>query len=571
MRAQRHKPITATVSVPFRQIKSMAAANSSLVVVALALLVLAHLTPPASSCPPSDRAALLAFKSALHEPFLNLFASWTGPNCCRGWYGVACDPTTSRVVDINLRGESEDPILQKAHRSGFMSGRISSFICRLNHLTTLILADWKNITGPIPSCIASSLPFLRTLDLIGNRLSGPLPPNIGRLTHLTVINVADNLISGVIPPSINNLAALKHLDLRNNRISGPIPAHFGNLRMVSRALFGRNMISGQIPTSIAGMDRLSDLDLSANRISGPIPAWVGNMPVLASLYLDQNLLSGRIPASLVGSRGLSILNLSRNALEGSIPDVFGERSYFMELDLAYNKLTGRVPLSLTKAAYIGHLDLSHNRLCGRIPPLLSPATPVYAERRCLSADQLRFGLHADAMLSSIDIKITPRPLPHLDTLTGLCLAVKARLRCSDEIKLSQVDDDRLLIYVETCTWRGRYVKRGQQNTAMNITWSCSRWAMAQAVKGFAKLTLVLECSGTKTGVDQGLFGVVVKIRHRPHACARRLRRASLDDSSANQAPNQEHSMLHVGIEEEIKYATSLIKQLLLNVTCHETL
>lgn len=32
----------------------------------------------AISCPPSDRDALLAFRSALSEPYLGIFSSWTG-------------------------------------------------------------------------------------------------------------------------------------------------------------------------------------------------------------------------------------------------------------------------------------------------------------------------------------------------------------------------------------------------------------------------------------------------------------------------------------------------------------
>ncbi|RWW09565.1 hypothetical protein GW17_00026938, partial [Ensete ventricosum] len=124
-----------------------------------------------SACPTLDRDALLAFRSALSEKHLGIFSSWTGDDCCSQWYGVSCDPTTGRVADISLRGESEDPIIPRSGRSrGLMYGRISPEICHLDRLTTLILADWKQISGPIPPCLAS-LSFLRILDLVGNRLS----------------------------------------------------------------------------------------------------------------------------------------------------------------------------------------------------------------------------------------------------------------------------------------------------------------------------------------------------------------------------------------------------------------
>ncbi|KAL8247347.1 hypothetical protein R6Q59_008563 [Mikania micrantha] len=250
-----------------------------------------------NGCPLSDRAALLAFKAALHEPYLGIFKSWTGHDCCHKWYGISCDPTTKRVADINLRGESEDPIFQKAHRTGYMNGSISPAICKLTRLSSVIIADWKGISGVIPKCI-TSLPFLRILDLIGNQISGEIPFDIGKLSRLTVLNVADNRITGRMPRSIANLSSLMHLDLRNNLISGTIPQNFGKLRMLSRALLSGNRIYGPIPYTISYIYRLSDLDLSLNRISGPIPESIGKMAVLATLNLDGNKISGKLPCNI---------------------------------------------------------------------------------------------------------------------------------------------------------------------------------------------------------------------------------------------------------------------------------
>ncbi|GJY21381.1 DNA damage-repair/toleration protein DRT100-like protein, partial [Tanacetum coccineum] len=191
-------------------------------------LILMLASAAVNSCPPSDRAALLAFKAALHEPYLGIFNSWKGPDCCHKWYGISCDPLTKRVADINLRGESEDPIFENPHKTGYMNGTISPSICKLGRLSSIIIADWKGISGTIPKCI-TSLPYLRILDLIGNQISGEIPYDIGRLTRLSVLNVADNRITGRMPRSIANLSSLMHLDLRNNRISGTIPINFGKL------------------------------------------------------------------------------------------------------------------------------------------------------------------------------------------------------------------------------------------------------------------------------------------------------------------------------------------------------
>ncbi|KAM3358436.1 DNA damage-repair/toleration protein [Capsicum galapagoense] len=355
------------------------------------MVAAAFVSFPANGCSPADQAALMDFKAALKEPYLGIFKTWTGSNCCQGWYGVSCDPTTQRVADIVLRGESEDPMYEKAGRSGYMSGSLSPSLCKLDRLTTLIVADWKDISGEIPDCV-TTLQNLRILELIGNKITGQIPANIGQLSKLTVLNLADNQISGSIPGSVVNLGKLKHLELSNNHLSGSIPADIGNLGMMSRALLNKNKLTGSIPNSITQIRRLADLDLSMNQITGSLPVQLGSMPVLSTLNLDSNQISGSIPTNLLSSSGLNILNLSRNSLEGVLPDVFGSKTYFTHLDLSYNNLRGSIPKSLSSAKYIGHLDLSHNHLCGPIPngsPFDHLEASSFSNNDCLCGSPLR--------------------------------------------------------------------------------------------------------------------------------------------------------------------------------------
>ncbi|XP_027356323.1 DNA damage-repair/toleration protein DRT100-like [Abrus precatorius] len=331
----------------------------------LTALLLLAVSSTVHSCPPSDLAALLDFKSALQELHYGIFNSWTGADCCHRWFGVSCDQNSGRVAEISLRAGSVYTTFEKPHRPGCMTGHISPEICKLTRLSSMILTDWQGISGEIPRCI-SSLSFIRIIDLSGNRISGTLPADIGRLQQLTLLSAADNLIAGKIPPSLTSVTGLMHLDLRNNKISGPIPQGLGRLQMLSRALLSGNSIIGPIPSSISKIYRLVDLDLSRNQLSGPIPESLGRMAVLSTLKLDMNKLSGKIPTSLFGSE-ISDLNLSHNMLEGNIPDAFGDRSYFTSLDLSYNNLNGQIPKSISSASYIGYLDLSHNHLCGPIP------------------------------------------------------------------------------------------------------------------------------------------------------------------------------------------------------------
>jgi Leucine-rich repeat (LRR) protein len=71
-------------------------------------------------------------------------------------------------------------------------------------LTGLAL-DYNNLTGTLPSEL--NLPWLSSLDLTGNRLTGDLPPWLGSLTTLTELYLGGNLFTGTVP----NLERLQHL------------------------------------------------------------------------------------------------------------------------------------------------------------------------------------------------------------------------------------------------------------------------------------------------------------------------------------------------------------------------
>lgn len=371
--------------------------GSAVYAMALVITVVASTTSPIESCPPSEWAALMAFKAALNEPYFGIFHSWRGTNCCYHWYGISCDPTTHRVTEITLRGLTvADDNHHHRHfnnrtTTGYMTGYISPSICNLTQLSSITISDWKGISGTIPRCITTTLPLLQIIDLSGNLISGKVPYDIGRLNQLTVLNLADNHISGRIPRTLVNLSNLMLLDLRNNAMEGPIPWDFGRLKNLNRALLSHNRITGRIPRSVSSIYSLAELDLSLNRISGPVPASLGGMPVLDTLKLKYNKLTGKIPRSVLSSR-MSYLDLSRNMLSGDIADVFGEGSYFINLDLSHNNLSGFVAKSMVSATYIGHLDLSHNLLCGPIPrgsPFDHLHPPSFDHNRCLCGNPLK--------------------------------------------------------------------------------------------------------------------------------------------------------------------------------------
>lgn len=62
--------------------------------------------------------------------------------------------------------------------------------------------------------------ILQILSLRHNRLTGRLPPELGRLSQLVTLYMEKNELEGIIPETLANLAALEELNLTGNRFEG---------------------------------------------------------------------------------------------------------------------------------------------------------------------------------------------------------------------------------------------------------------------------------------------------------------------------------------------------------------
>ena len=93
-------------------------------------------------------------------------------------------------------------------------------------ITRLDLSD-RQLTGMIPPELGK-LSGLTMLFLNNNQLSGAIPPESGSLSSLTRLSVNNNQLSGEIPPELDNLTSLRWLHLSDNQLE-PIPSELGNL------------------------------------------------------------------------------------------------------------------------------------------------------------------------------------------------------------------------------------------------------------------------------------------------------------------------------------------------------
>jgi len=137
------------------------------------------------------------------------------------------------------------------------------------------------------------------LDLSGNGISGPIPPEIGTLVNLNYINLRFNELTGSIPESIGNLISLTTLSLSDNSLTGEIPVELENLVNLENLYLHNNQFSGELPNIFYGMESLVHLSLYENQLNGTMPGSICDIyNNLEYLGLHSNLFCPPYPDCL---------------------------------------------------------------------------------------------------------------------------------------------------------------------------------------------------------------------------------------------------------------------------------
>jgi Leucine-rich repeat (LRR) protein len=224
-------------------------------------------------CDKSDKAALLAVKSALGNP--PALSGWNSTVACCSWEGISCNATTGRVTD----------------------------------LTVFAL----NISAPVPAAIAN-LTALQTINFAYNQLYGSIPAFLGphALPDLTFLRLDGNRLSGAIPPT----ATVFDLSLVGNLLTGPLPATFGGASFGDVDLTD-NQLTGDASMLFGAQKQLNALHLSRNRFKFDLGR-VELPEAMDILEIDHNMVYGSIPAAAAARKWLA-LDVSFNQLCGPIP------------------------------------------------------------------------------------------------------------------------------------------------------------------------------------------------------------------------------------------------------------
>ncbi|KAL4619620.1 hypothetical protein ACB092_06G093000, partial [Castanea dentata] len=191
----------------------------------------------------------------------------------------------------------------------------------------------QNLPGTLPPELVNS-PYLEEIDLTRNYLNGTIPPKWAP-TRLVNISLIGNRLTGSIPKELGNISTLKSLTLEFNMLSGSLPKELGNLINIERLrISGLRGPEANFPP-LHNMTKMKTLILRSCNITGQLSEYLGKMNVLKILDLSFNKLTGGIPSSYVGLlTKMDFMYLTGNLLSGPEPPWMLKRSG--SIDLSYN-------------------------------------------------------------------------------------------------------------------------------------------------------------------------------------------------------------------------------------------
>jgi hypothetical protein len=272
------------------------------------------------------------------------------------WDYVTCEylTTTAKITKLIYNGQT------------VISGKIPANIGALTALTDLVISE-QALSGTIPSL--SALTKLQTLNLGGNKLTGPMPafkpirtsilsidvssnfiidelnePDLGALNSLMVLKINDNKFNGTVPNTLfHSLKDLVTLDLSLNEFTGKVQYDSFNYNTAMESLnLGKNSFTGSLP-SIQTMPRLANFMVDTNSFSGSLQSSFFNLGTLVDLRLGHNKLTGTISSEININTDLMILHLGSNKFGGTLPSLSGLQNALLYVDIADNGFTGDFP------------------------------------------------------------------------------------------------------------------------------------------------------------------------------------------------------------------------------------
>lgn len=229
---------------------------------------------------------------------------------------------------------------------------------RLYQLRFLNLSN--NAIGMDKLQIILEIPSLTDLKLANNQLSGPLIPEIGRLSQLESLDLRGNGLTS-LPEELVELTSLKTLDVGENQlISLPFQALS---KLPLRTLHvPKNSLQGTlIPEAVDRLETLQSLNIAGNTVEVFAANEALALPSLQNLYIGLNRIK-RLPC-VSSWESLLVLSAEDNRLT-QLPAGFVELKSLKSVDFTGNNLT-HLDEKIGLMASLSSLKIANNPLRDR--------------------------------------------------------------------------------------------------------------------------------------------------------------------------------------------------------------
>ena len=147
-----------------------------------------------------------------------------------------------------------------------------SLICNISSLNVLDLSH-NNLSDMIPSCFGNLSNNLSMLDLQNNTFHGTILETFAEGNNLRSLNLDGNQLEGPLPQSLVNYRHLEMLDLGNNKINDTFSHWLGTLPDLRVLVLQSNRFHGPIenPNTKISFTNLGIIDLAHNEFHGLLP------------------------------------------------------------------------------------------------------------------------------------------------------------------------------------------------------------------------------------------------------------------------------------------------------------
>lgn len=226
-------------------------------------------------CHPEDSYSLLQFKSSF-TTYTNYAcpeqpqktSTWKNETNCCSWHGVTCDAVSGRVIGLDLGCES-------------LQGKIypNSTLFHLTRLQSLNLSHNDFYNSNLHSEFGRFMSLTR-LDLSSCNFQGKVPPQISRLSQLTLLRLSTNdelsWKETTLTSLVQNATILKELYLDETDMSLINPNSLNSIFNKSSSLISlslqRTGLSGNWKNNILCLPNIQELDMSLNdKLHGQLP------------------------------------------------------------------------------------------------------------------------------------------------------------------------------------------------------------------------------------------------------------------------------------------------------------